>query len=399
MIMTNRRNFLKNSALIASSSLFIPRFLSATEESLASNYQGRKLIVIQLDGGNDGLNTIIPYRNDIYYQLRPSIAINPNQVVQVTDEIGLNAGMNHFRTLYDNGHFAIINNVGYPNPDRSHFRSMEIWHSASDSDRYLKTGWLGRMLDTVCPQDAGQHFGLEVNEMLSLALKGKRTKGMAVVDIDRLYRTTSDPFLKNISTLHHNKGDTLDYLYKTLNNTRKSVSYLKNKADLYTSRVEYPQNNFAHNLSGIAQLINAGSETRVYYASISGFDTHAFQPDIQNNLLETVSKSLSAFMIDLKQGGQLNSTLIMVFSEFGRRVKENGSKGTDHGTANNVWLLGGNLREAGFLNDGPDLKDLNEDDLKFAVDFRNIYATILDNWLEVNSQEVLGKKFESLGFV
>jgi len=222
---------------------------------------------------------------------------------------------------------------------------------------------------------------------------------MAVEDINRLYKTTKDPFLNNIATLHHSNGDTLDYLYKTLIDTRKSVEYLKVKADLYTPKVEYPQNPLARNMSGIAQLINAGAETKVYYVSIDGFDTHALQFHQHNDLLKTVCDSLAAFIRDLRQGEQLNSTLILIFSEFGRRVKENSSAGTDHGTANNVLLVGGRLKKAGFLNEGPDLEHLENDDLTYTIDFRSIYATILDNWLKVNSEKVLGRKFEKLEFV
>jgi uncharacterized protein (DUF1501 family) len=399
MIMKNRRNFLKKTALIASSSLFVPRFLSAEDHEPDIQARDRKLVVVQLSGGNDGLNTVIPYRNDIYYQLRPNIAIPAAQTIQISDELGLNPYMHSILPVFEKGELAIINNVGYPNPDRSHFRSMDIWHTASDSNEYLKTGWLGRMLDNCCPLDAGQHFGLEANEILSLALKGERMKGMAVEDINRLYKTTKDPFLSNIATLHHNSGDTVDYLYKTLNDTRKSVEYLKAKADQYTPKTAYPQNILAWNLRGIAQLINAGADTKVYYVSIAGFDTHALQLNKHNELLKTVSDSLAAFIRDLRQGRQLNSTLILVFSEFGRRVKENGSQGTDHGTANNVWLLGGKLKKAGFINEGPDLEDLEDYDLKFSVDFRNIYATILNNWLKANGEKVLGRRFDILDFV
>ena len=397
--MTNRRKFIKRSTLIATSSLLVPRFLSAGESNLDTNYLGKKLVVIQLGGGNDGLNTVIPYRNDIYYQSRPNLAIPGNQVIKITDKLGLNPNMAALQSLFDTGEMAIINNVGYPNPDRSHFRSMDIWHTASDANEYLKTGWLGRMLDSSCPPDAPQHFGLEASEMLSLALKGKRMKGMAVEDIDRLYRSTRDPFLNNIATLHYSDGDSVDYLYKTLIDTKASVAYLKEKTGLHKTKGEYPQNALAHNLSGIAQLINAGAETKVYYASMSGFDTHARQLVQQNNLLKIVSESLWAFINDLRLNGQLHTTLIMVFSEFGRRVNENGSQGTDHGTANNVWLIGGDLKKAGILNEGPNLENLDENDLIYSVDFRSIYATILDNWLDVSSQEVLGRKFENLGFV
>jgi len=397
--MTNRRKFIKRGTLIATSSLLVPRFLSAGENILDTNYQGKKLVVIQLGGGNDGLNTVIPYKNDIYYKLRPTLAIPSSQVIQITDELGLNPYMSALKPLFDTGELAIINNVGYPNPDRSHFRSMDIWHTASDANEYLKTGWLGRMLDNGCPADAGQHLGLEASEMLSLALKGERMKGMAVEDINRLYRSTKDPFLSNIATLHYAEGDSIDYLYKTLIDTKASVAYLRERTGLHKTNGEYPQNPLAHNLSGIAQLINAGTETKVYYASISGFDTHSMQTVQQNNLLKTVSESLWAFTNDLRLNGQLSNTLILVFSEFGRRVNENGSKGTDHGTANNVWLIGGDLKKSGILNRGPDLEHLDENDLIYSIDFRGVYGTILDNWLEVDSRKVLGRGFENLGFV
>lgn len=397
--MTKRRDFLKQTAFIATSSLFLPRLLAASAHKEAAKYQGKKLVVVQLNGGNDGLNTVIPYQEDAYYQLRPGIAIRPEEVIPVTDELGFNAGLHALKTLFDNGELAIINNVGYPNPDRSHSRSMEIWQSASDSDVYLKTGWLGRMLDTCCPQNAGQYFGLEAAEILSLALKGNRMKGMAAKNLDLLYRTARDPFLRDLTTVHHSEGDSVDYLYSTLIDTRTSAAYLKEMADLYTTSIQYPENTLAHDLSSIARLINAGAETKVYYTSISGFDTHVNQVAQQNLLLETLSDSLFAFVEDLRKAGQLDSTLIMVFSEFGRRLQENGSAGTDHGTANNVWLLGGKLKRTGFLNEPPDLDHLVDDDLVCTVDFRNIYSTVLESFLEVDCQQVLGRPFDNLGFI
>ena len=397
--MKNRREFLKHSALITSGSLLVPQFLTAGKNSLENNYHGRKLVVIQLGGGNDGLNTIIPYRNDLYYKYRPNISIKSSDVLRLTDELGFNPSMEKLQLPYDQGALAIVNNVGYPNPDRSHFRSMDIWHSASDSSEYIQSGWLGRTLDAICTPDAKPYFGIESGEILSLAMKGNKMKGMAVENINRLHRSSQDPFLSCISSVHQDCGKPVDYLYKTYNDTRDSVRYLKEKLRLSDSKGNYPKNDLSNSLMGIAQLINAGVETKVYYASTSGFDTHARQLVQQSNLLKQVSEALSAFVKDLKQSNQFDSTLILVFSEFGRRVKENGSLGTDHGTANNIWLLGGNLKKAGFQNEGPVLHNLDEDDLQFSVDFRSIYATILDNWLAVDSQDVLGRRFRKLEFV
>jgi uncharacterized protein (DUF1501 family) len=397
--MINRREFLKNSALITSGSFLVPQFLSAGKNSFENNYHGRKLVVIQLGGGNDGLNTIIPYRNDLYYKYRPNISIKGPDVRKLTDELGFNPSMKKLHSLFDQGELAIVNNVGYPNPDRSHFRSMDIWHSASDSSEYIKSGWLGRTLDAVCTTDAKPYFGIESGEILSLAMKGNKMKGMAVENINRLHRSSQDPFLSGISKAHQDHGTPVDYLYKTYNDARDSVLYLKEKLGLAGSKSSYPKNPLSNSLAGIGQLIKAGVETQIFYASTSGFDTHARQVAQQNNLLKQVSEALSTFVDDLKQSDQFNSTLILVFSEFGRRVKENGSFGTDHGTANNIWLLGGKLKKAGFQNEAPDLDILDQDDLKYSIDFRSIYATILDNWLEVESREVLGRRFPILSFI
>lgn len=397
--MTSRRNFIKNSAFLASGSMLMPRYLRGNEIQDQDAYGGNKLVVIQLDGGNDGLNTFIPYRSDLYYQLRPTIAIPREAVIRLNDELGLNPSLKSMISLYEKGEISVINNVGYPNPDRSHRRSLDIWQTASDSNEYLKTGWLGRMMDACCPEEQGQHYGIEAGERLCLALKGNRMKGMAIEDVHRLYLSTQDPFLSHLDQAHHSAGDTVDYLYKTLRDTRNSLAYLKNKADQDRSVVEYPENSLSVNLKHISQLINAGAETKVYYTSMSGFDTHKDQNNTHNSLLKMLSGSLSAFVEDLRNGAQLESTLIMVFSEFGRSVSENGSQGTDHGAANNVLLIGGDLKKKGILNEGPVLTDPDNTDLNFAVDFRSIYATILDNFLQVDSQKVLGRQFPDLGFI
>ncbi|MDW7693479.1 DUF1501 domain-containing protein [Flammeovirgaceae bacterium SG7u.111] len=397
--MHKRRDFLKRSALVTAGSLLAPQFLSAGKMLLGTNYQGKKLVVVQLGGGNDGLNTIVPFRNDIYYKLRPNLSIPASEVLPLNDELGLNPSLKALKKFYDNGELAVLNNVGYPNPDRSHFRSMDIWQSASDSDKYLKTGWLGRMLDATCPSDAGAYFGLEAGEQLSLAMKGERMKGMAVDDVNRLYQSTRDQFLVGASHAHEHHEHQVDYLYKTLQDVKSSAAYLKEKSGLYSSKIDYPKNPLAKELRGVAQLINAGAESKIYYTSISGFDTHARQKGKQGNLLKSVAESLDAFVTDLKVGGQFENSLVMVFSEFGRRVEENGSEGTDHGTANNVWLIGGKLKKAGVLNTAPDLVKLNNDDLIYTEDFRSVYATILNGWLATNSNDVLGGEFSNLGFV
>lgn len=396
--MTNRRTFLKNSAVITSGSLLLPRFLAANHKLQKQDFKGRRLVVVQLGGGNDGLNTVVPYRNDLYYKYRPNISIKKDDVIKLSNDLGLNPSMEKLRSIYDQGELLFINNVGYPNPNRSHFRSMDIWQSASDSAQYLRTGWLGRALDSMYHNNK-PYFGFESGEMLSLAMKGNSMKGMAVENIDRLYRSSQDQFLMDISNTHKEDGNAVDYLYKTYQDTRDSASYLKEKIGIGNTVSNFPGNPFSKSLHDITQLINAGVETKIYYASATGFDTHARQLGQHNNLLRQVSESLSAFVEELKSTNQFDSTLILVFSEFGRRVKENGSFGTDHGTANNLWLIGGKLNKTGFLNEGPDLTNLEDFDLTHSVDFRSVYATILEHWLDVDSENVLGNTFGNLEFI
>lgn len=391
--MTSRRDFLKTSAL-ASTLLFVPRFLhrlGAQPLPALRDAGGRRLVVVQLGGGNDGLNTIVPFRNDLYYQARPTLALREQSgLLLLENDLALNPRMGALKGLYDQGHLTVLNSVGYPNPDRSHFRSMDIWHTGSAADEYLSTGWLGRYLDAACAGCATGHAGIEVDDTLSLAMKGARRKGLALKNPQKLRDLTRNRLLSAASHQPAATGlNELDYLYKTLAETASSANYLYEKSKVYQSKVTYPQTDFARSLKTTAELINSGLDTRVYYAALSGFDTHARQQEQQGKLLQDLSDGLGAFVDDLQRGGNLDSTLILVFSEFGRRVAQNASNGTDHGTANNVLLLGGRLRRPGVANAAPDLADLDAGDLRHQVDFRSIYATVLRDWLGVDNQQVL----------
>ncbi|MFT6322253.1 MAG: hypothetical protein ACJAT4_003188 [Granulosicoccus sp.] len=392
-----RRNFIKASA-IASSSVMIPQFLKGVNaENLASSRQGKNLVVIQFSGGNDGLNTIIPYQDDLYYKNRPSLGIKANEVLKVSDSLGFNPAMESLRSLYDEGLMSIINSVGYPNPDRSHFRSMDIWHTASDSDEYLSTGWLGRYLDSNCSGCQSPHHALEVDDTLSLSLKGIEKSGFAMSNPNQLKRISDNKFLKSIIHHHeHEHEENVDYLYKTLVDTQASANYLYQKSKVHKTKVKYPQGAFGNDLKQIAELMTADADIKIYYANLGGFDTHVGQKNKQARLLKTYSDGMSAFVKDLKSNGLLDDTLIMTFSEFGRRVQQNASGGTDHGTANNVFLMGGNLKKKGFYNSAPDLKKLDKGDLIYQMDFRKIYATILEDWLDASPTKILGKRFEKI---
>ena len=390
----DRRTFLQRSAL-ASASWLAPRFLQDLGHA-SSEKQGKILIVVQLSGGNDGLNTIIPYRNDLYYQNRPSLGIRKEELLAVDTELGLHPSLQPLRALYDEGAVSILNNVGYPNPDRSHFRSMDIWHTASDSDTYLSTGWLGRYLDNFC-RDCAPHLAVEVDDSLSLAMKGDIRNGFAVSNPDRMHKAIHQPFLEAIAgqTPKPDPGN-LPFLYKTLVETQTSTDYLVEKNRSRRSVAHYPSHPFGKDLKQIAELIANGSETRIYYVSLGSFDTHANQARQQARLLEQYANSMKALIEDLRHHGLFRDTLILTFSEFGRRVKQNASGGTDHGTANNTFLISGALQKPGFFNEGPDLGKLDQGDLVHQIDFRQIYAMILDQWLDVDSTTILGRKFDAL---
>jgi uncharacterized protein (DUF1501 family) len=391
-----RREFIKQSMLATAGSMLIPSFLKAFDGHRVASNGPKKVVVIQLSGGNDGLNTIVPYRNDLYYQYRPQLAIAADKVLKVSDELGFNPALKSLQGLYDSGYLGIINNVGYPNPDRSHFRSMDIWHSASNSHEYWNTGWIGRYLDTSCMNCNAGHYAIEIDDVLGLALKGEKSKGLALKDPKKLHTVLQGNLFQQLiknEVAENNDNSSLHYLYKTLAETVSSADYIYGKSTHPHSIASYPDTDFAKRLRTIAQLIISGVETRVFYVSLSGFDTHVRQEQTHERLLVTYADAVKAFADDLDKNGQLEDVLIMTFSEFGRRVAQNASGGTDHGTANNLFLIGKSLKKKGFINETPDLKKLDEEDLIHTIDFRSVYATILEKWMKTDSNKILGQAF------
>jgi len=384
----SRRDFIKKTSL-ASGMLMVPCFVKAFDPVYLKSEGIKRLVIIQLSGGNDGLNTIIPYRNDIYYKSRPKLAIRDN-VIKLSDELGFHPSLAPLRPLFDAGELSIINNVGYPNPVRSHFKSMDIWQTAGDASTNLQTGWLGRYLDKT-----GRHpyEAIEIRESLSLALKGQRFSGVATEDHNLLYKTTRDPFFKQLLASHqdrHLSEHNLGYLYQTMIEAESTAKYLHEHTRASASAVSYPQNALAKQVKTSATFINSGLMTRVYYHSLSGFDTHANQANPQKRLLKNYAESVAAFVKDLKRGGTFEDTLILTFSEFGRRLKQNAANGTDHGAASNVFVIGKHLKRPGFYNELTSLSDLDSSgDLKYSVDFRSVYTSILNNWFQVNDPTIV----------
>ncbi|MEM6632622.1 MAG: DUF1501 domain-containing protein [Bacteroidota bacterium] len=387
-----RRSFIQNS-LIVSGSLWVPGFIKKHHAPIASQ---KKLVVIQLSGGNDGLNTWVPHGNDTYYALRPSLAVSPHEVLKLNDEMGLNPEMEALRSLFDQGYLLVLNQVGYPNAERSHFRAMDIWHTGSNADEYWQTGWLGRYLDSACQGGKKIHHVIELDDSLSLSVKGENAKALAMQNPQKLYRQVQGERVQELLSHTPSSHASLEYMYKTLTQTVESAEYVHDQLKTKRSTITYPATAFGKQLRTIAELIQAGLDTQVYYLSLSGFDTHVRQGPQQARLLKQYSEAVAAFVEDLSDQNQFEDTLILTFSEFGRRVAQNASGGTDHGKANSSWLIGKNLKQTGFFGGSPDLQSLDEGDLGFKTDFRQIYASLLENWLEVEAEAVLKREFAPL---
>jgi uncharacterized protein (DUF1501 family) len=397
----SRRKFIQLSSL-ASASLMVPQFLRAFEHNPLSLPGGGKknLIVIQLSGGNDGLNTVIPYYNDIYYKSRPVIGIKKGNAIALTDEVGLNPALTGIKSLYDQGFVSIINGVGYPEPNRSHFRSMDIWQSGSKAEQIVSTGWLGRYIDG-CKDCANNTTGLEIDDSLSLAMKGQNKSAIAVRDVNQFYSAATDPYFLKLAKTHEDEHEAklADYLYKTLRETSSAAGYIYQQSKIYNTTQLYPDTAIGKRMKTIGSLIVANTDTQVYYLSHGSFDTHVNQGERQKKLFEEMDAAITALVADLKQNSRFNDTLIMTFSEFGRRVGENGSKGTDHGTANSMFMIGGSLKKSGLYNEIPSLTNLDQGDVKYTLDFKQVYATVLDKWLGTDPKGILGERYEGMGFI
>jgi len=399
-MLLKRKEFLQIGSL-ATASFMVPKFLKAFEKGTLVPPGNKVLVVLQLSGGNDGLNTVIPVRNDLYYSARPRLGIQRASALSLTDEVGIHPALTSFKELYDDGSLGILNGVGYPNPDRSHFRSMDIWQSGSNSEDYIYTGWLGRYLDAQCSGCDKPTQALEIDDTLSLALKGEHVKGLAMKDPRRLFGTANEKFFKDVLSDHKDQPgeQPVDYLYKTMAETVSSADYIYKQSRLHPTSATYPNSGLAQSLKTIASLIFSDINTKVYYVSLGSFDTHINQAAQQQRLFTEMNEAISAFVKDLKNNNRFQDVLLMSFSEFGRRVAQNASGGTDHGTANNMFLVSGALKQKGVINGMPDLTQLNDGDLKHTIDFKQVYATVLNKWLNTDDQKILGKQFDYLGFV
>jgi uncharacterized protein (DUF1501 family) len=368
----------------------------------------RTLVVVQLSGGHDGLNAVVPYGNGLYYQLRPQIGIAADQVLHLDDQVGLHPNLKSFKNLFDQQQLAIIQGVGYPNANRSHFRSMEIWHTARPEGGVPSHGWLGAFMAEVYKVGDSPFQCVNFGNSVPQALQTEHAPVAALQDtssfqflVDKRLPTMKDPLLKTFGQVYTKpakKTPALELVASNWDNTTRGVSVLAGTTEKYQAAAQYPNNPFGKTLQQIAQMIASDVGTRVFYLQLGGFDTHANEKPAHGNLMSQLADSLAAFQVDLEGHGRADQVLTMGFSEFGRRVKENGSQGTDHGAAGPMFVLGKNVK-GGLYGDHPDLKNLDDGDLAHTVDFRSVYATVIEDWLGAPSRDVLGANFDRLGLV
>jgi uncharacterized protein (DUF1501 family) len=372
------------------------------------------------------LNTVVPFADDAYHRARPKLALSPDKILKLDAYVGLNGKLTGLKTLHDDGHLAIIQGVGYPNPNRSHFRATEIWQTASDANQFASEGWIGRYFDSCC-SGAEPTVGVAVGDLTPQAFAAKTPTGVtfsrleqfrwkaspdsdgkALSDEEMFYRQligeteetppTDGNSIAALPGKTHTNSNTEDFLRRTALDAQISSDKILAIARKYKSNASYPPTQIGASFGLIARMIGGGLPTRVYYASLGGFDTHAGQINSHERLMGQLNDAICAFVADLKEQGNFERVLLMTFSEFGRRVGENANTGTDHGAAAPMFLIGGGIKP-GLLGKHPSLTDLDNGDLRISTDFRSVYASVLEEWLRAPSQLVLGKKFATLPIV
>jgi uncharacterized protein (DUF1501 family) len=419
----SRRVFLQHGIAFMSTAATAPLFIQNSAAGMLNPFapllssqpgvpEDRVLVVVQLGGGNDGLNTVVPYGSDAYYKARPAIAVpkpgrtqgNQQGALELDKNagLGLHPNLAGFKSLLDDGVASIIQGVGYPNPNRSHFTSMDIWHTANTNAN--GHGWIGRYFDCTCNGTPVPEGAVAIGRESPLAMQGQIQKPVSF-ESPELFRwlgedLTTDGEMKEpyheinrAGKLDKVDGESqLGFLMRTALDAQVSSDRIR-AAVAKRPLVQYPGNQLARQLQMVGAMIRDGMKTRVYYVTLGGFDTHANQIGSHANLMRQMGDSLNAFHRDLKEQGNSGRVLTMVFSEFGRRVAQNASGGTDHGTAAPMYLVG-DMVKPGVLGEMPSLTDLDQGDLKFNVDFRSVYAAILEDWMGAPPEKILGGRYK-----
>jgi uncharacterized protein (DUF1501 family) len=399
----NRREFLKGGSMVALG-LSVPTFLSrtalASPNAAKSGAKDTILVVIQLTGGNDGLNTVIPFKDADYAKYRPTLKQPKDQVKKITDDIALHPSLGGLAGLLDEQALCVVQGVGYPNPDQSHFRSMDIWQAASTAKKPTE-GWLGKTLKHL--PSAGAFHVKAGGEGGWLALDGAPVRVPSITSLEDFQlkmaaasgadKQAQRTIIEGAAKGGSGKPNLLDFVQRTAANTYASSRRLQEIGKNYQPKTEYPNTGLANRLKLAAQLIDADLGTRIFYVSLENFDTHANQANAHAGLLSELSGAMTAFYKDMAARGHKDRLLMMTFSEFGRRAKENGSKGTDHGSAAPMFLVGGKVK-LGVVGAHPSLTQLEDGNLKHHTDFRQVYAAVLNQWLGVASKDVVGGEFK-----
>lgn len=409
---TTRREFIglssKGLGLLAFSQ-FAPQFLvQSTLAAVPAPEKDRSvLVLVQLAGGNDGLNTIIPFEDQDYYRLRPTLGITKEKALRLDDSTGLHPACTAMHGLFQNGKLAVVQNVGYPNPNRSHFRSTEIWETASNSDEFAPSGWIGRFLDNACeglPADSHDPLAIHVTNGVPQSFASTRahpTFGLVPGGGSRRDNEETRKLLEKMASTPSTDGATdanSSFLKQTLMDTLVTERKVQRVIGDYRPGNPYPGSSLALSLRNVAALVASGMPTRVYFVSLGGFDTHSNQAGQHINLLTQLSEALAAFQKDLESKKLDGQVTTMTFSEFGRRPSENESRGTDHGTAAPLFVMGSQVK-GGLHGTAPSLKLERNQDLLYTTDFRRVYATAIEKWLGSPAEKVLTRKFEPLAFI
>lgn len=403
----NRRQFLtRSAALVSLSGGLVPGLLrnAAAAEGVHDN---RILVAIELTGGNDGLNTVVPYADDAYYRARPGLGIR-EELHRLDDRFALHPAMSSAAELFKDGAAAIVHGVGYPRPNRSHFRSMEIWHTAEPETSTAKHGWLGRFLDETTGDDTSRLAGIAFADRLPQSLLADHANVPAVRNFESygvFVEGEEDAELKRRAIerltapekMPAGADSNLSFLERQARNTYAGAKQLREAVAGFQPRGEF-EGRLGEQLRMAAQVIAADLGTRVIHVGLDGFDTHANQPGIHAELLGQLSRGVGQFLGSLRETGRAEDVLVMTYSEFGRRVRENGSRGTDHGAAAPMFFFGSPVK-GGFHGEAPSLGDLSDGDLKFTTDFRSVYATVLEDWFGAKAGEILGQEFETLELI
>jgi uncharacterized protein (DUF1501 family) len=396
-----RRDFLTKGLGMIAVGAALPNFLLRTSLAGPAAAGDRIMVVIQMSGGNDTLSSLVPYGHAEYAKLRNVTRIAEQDVIKINNELGLNPKLKGFKELLDQGAFATVPGVGYPNPNYSHFTATDIWHAADPRGRALRSGWIGRAVDYAFKGNPDPQLALAIGSgQAPMAIEGREHPGLSFNRPDS-FRYTGDKGDKNRAALYHDLNapashplaDTLAFVTQTAVNANTCSESVREKAAAYKTDIEYPKTELGNNLRVIAGLIAGGLSTRIYYTFQAGYDTHSGQRPAHDNLMTHLNDAVFAFQQDLAKQGLAKRVLTFTTSEFGRRVPENGTAGTDHGAGGTTFLFGPGLKP-GIHGAHPSLTDLEGGgggSLKHTVDFRSVYATVLEKWLGISSEPVLGK--------